>query len=265
MLVAWTTLFVAIFIGPGIAFFVGLHTSERHLREPAQTRILVELATATFVAVAVHTAFLTGFELLQFQPISELWVLPLVDRLLNYDGGRIQISVLYNLAGYILGSGAVGWYLGKQLSVLIIEGPLRFMATHKWVYELVKFDGYISAFVMTNTVEDKKVLMYSGYLSEIFLTSDGKIANIVMAECNRYYMNIEDSIPMTGTKTPLFLTRGDTLWNLFVISGENVANALFTLIQPVSLSDADIAKLDQVRSEQEPVSEASPGPAPASG
>jgi hypothetical protein len=108
---------------------------------------------------------------------------------------------------YLMVSTAWGFGVGMLVAVGIVTGPFRFLAKHKWVYDIIDRDrrgGIITAFVMTTMTEDNKVLMYRGRLHEIFMLEDGKISYVILKNCARYYMNFGDKALSTGEQLDIF-------------------------------------------------------------
>lgn len=64
--------------------------------------------------------------------------------------------------------------------------------------------GIVTAFVMTNTMERGKVLMYRGRVHEIFLIQDGKISYVILKNCAKFFMAFADDAPVTGKQLELF-------------------------------------------------------------
>jgi hypothetical protein len=135
---------------------------------------------------------------------------------------------------YILVTASIGGGLGGLVARGIMAGPLRFLATHKWIYDVIDANrkgGVITAYVMTTISQDNKILMYRGRLQEFFLSQDGKLSYVVLKNCARYYMNFEEKFPLTSEQLNLFGSKQDgrpkTMWDYLVIEGTNIANVLF--------------------------------------
>lgn len=192
-----------------------------------------ELALATVVAIIIHTILLStmsaffGFRLSTFVgPIAEYATISPTD-LVHRIADRLVRAVFYLIA-----STASGFLLGGAVAVGIVNGWLRFLAKHKWVYDIIERDrkgGIVTAFVMTTTIQDNKVLMYRGRLHEIFLLEDGKVSYVILKNCARFYMNFGDSGLTTGRQLDIFQGAGAQrrVWDYLMIDGSNIANILF--------------------------------------
>lgn len=136
------------------------------------------------------------------------------------------------------------------------------MATHKWVYEVVKFSGkrrgVVTAYVMTKTVENNRALMYKGLLQEFYLNADGRFAYIVIKNCTKYYMKFDDDAPKTGAQLSLFKSEDDggpgRVWNYLMIDGGNIANILFDPSPAILQTDRGTKALEEaIRDLQEKI------------
>jgi hypothetical protein len=113
-----------------------------------------------------------------------------------------------------------------------MQGFLSFLATHKWINEVMRSmnQGLVTAYVMTTTIENNRVLMYKGVLAEFYLNPDGKFTYVVLKTCSRYYMKFEDTAPVTSAQLQLFderRERPEGSWEYLLIDGANIANILF--------------------------------------
>jgi hypothetical protein len=151
------------------------------------------------------------------------------DVLLDQAESRIVGLFLYVLVTAALGFGAgylVGW--------LIMRGPLRFLATHRWVYQILgsiskKRSRYVSASVMTTAAtKDDRVMMYRGHVEELYLTPDGSFSYIVLHNCFRYYTRHGEPAYDTGLRVHLGGPAADhETWDFFVITGAIISNVVF--------------------------------------
>ena len=75
---------------------------------------------------------------------------------------------------------------------------MRFLARHQWAYDLKKKDGggLVTAYVMTKTIENNRILMYKGRLKEFYLNIEGQFAYVILTNCYRFYMTIQDDMPI---------------------------------------------------------------------
>jgi hypothetical protein len=244
---AWAALLgVIVVVQPGFAFFVGLYASERHPRDAGQARAMVDLALAAFIAIAIHLLFYFMFVFIHAAfKFSIIKAVVAHTDFLSLSGSQEIFEIIRILpfaAIYVLVSSALGYILGAVVSYYIVSGSLRFLATHKWVYDLLKYQedddgGYITVYVLTTIVEGAKTLMYMGYLRELYLRSDGIIANLVLYNCSRYYMVFLDDKPETTDRVPLVQYAAETDWNRFVISCDHIANVFFNQTPPLETGE----------------------------
>jgi hypothetical protein len=232
MSVVWTTVAIIALLLPGVFFFVGLATYERLSREIIRSGVVSEVALATMVAVVLHAICLsilsasTGFRLSAFLlPLAEY------DTLSHAEMLKRLARCLVPVVSYLVLTAVVGFAFGALVAVGIVNGWLRFLAKHKWIYDVIdrgRKGGIVTAFVMTTTIENGKVLMYRGRLHEVFLIADGKISYVILKNCARFYMNFGEEAPTIGKQLELF--DGSTkrrVWDYLLIDGENIANILF--------------------------------------
>jgi hypothetical protein len=231
MSVAWTTIAIILALLPGVFFFIGMATYERLSREIIRSSVVSELALATMIAIGMHVVAIsilsaTGFRLSSFlAPLAEY-----------PDAKPAQLlkpiaSRLLPAAIYLLSLGVVGFFLGCLVAIGVLKGPLRFLAMHKWVYDVLdagRKGGIVTAYVMTSLVEDGKTLMYRGRVHELFLTNDGKIAYVILKNCARFYMIFGQDGPTTSKQLKLFdAAEEGRRWDYLFIEGDNIANILF--------------------------------------
>lgn len=220
------------FLFPGVFFFIGLSTYERLSREIIRSGVISEIALATAVAVILHVVCLsllsaTGFRLSQFvMPFAQY------DAHIRPEQVVLVSQRLMPAALYLLATAALGFGLGAITSRGIVSGWLRFLARHKWIYDVVDRDrqgGIVTVFVMTTTIEDGKALMYRGRLHDVFLRPDGKIAYVTLKNCSRYFMSFAGAVPETGDPVDLFAGQNPLrrIWDYLLIDGDNIANILF--------------------------------------
>jgi hypothetical protein len=234
MSIAWTTALIVILLLPGLFFFIGLATFERLSREIVRSSAISEIGLAFVVAIAIHLVAVAILSAFKFR-FSE-FVEPL------FEFSRLNTDIFIQRAAdrlvpilvYILVTAAVGGGLGGLVARGIMAGPLRFLATHKWIYDVIDSNrkgGVITVYVMTTVSQDNKILMYRGRLQEFFLGPDGKLSYVVLKNCARYYMNFEDKFPLTSEQLNLFGSKQDgrpkAMWDYLVIEGTNIANILF--------------------------------------
>jgi hypothetical protein len=254
MSLAWTTLAVVVLLLPGILFFFGLFIPEKFTRDVAPRNALGELGAAVFVAFFVHGA---AFLLLTSSwnthtPTPSIEVL-LGALHLSGDRGPDLAEIAENLSfysasivGYLFATNLVGALLGALTGWLIVLGPLRRLARHKWVYDLIDDDpGNLTlAYILTTVQNGPHVLMYRGYLSSFALAPDGRFSYLVLKECYRYLMDLSPPSPATsqqedwleiGANSGIESSGSSTVSNVLVIEGEDIANVVFDRVRVTDL------------------------------
>ena len=185
--------------------------------------IMVSLALH-ITSISIMAAF--GFRLSQFLgPFAEASAVPISQTV------HRATSIAVPTATYILFTAFLGFCSGCIVAIGVVKGPLRFLAMHKWIYDIIDSDrkrGIITAYVMTKVIEDSKVLMYRGRLHEIFLGVDGRICYIILKNCARFYMLFGES-PTTTRQLELFGNKQAErrTWDYLQIEGEDISNVLF--------------------------------------
>jgi hypothetical protein len=232
--IAWTTILTIALLLPGLFFFIGLSFYDRLSREVVRSGVVSEVGLAIVVALFLHSISLLVLSWFGFR--LSTFILPFMQygtiddpAYVRYVVGRLPGSLIYLLVTAGLGFGA-----GYIVSLLIVLGPLRFLATHKWLYDVLASDrkgGVVTAYVMTASVENNKALMYKGRLHEFFLSQDGKISYVVLKDCTKYFLNFAGESPETTAQMNLFGTdqgtRPITSWDYLLIEGSQIANVLF--------------------------------------
>jgi len=278
MSLAWTTLAVVVLLLPGILFFVGLFLPEKFTRDVAPGNVLGELGAAVLVAVVVHgcAVLFLNSPLNVFAPRPSVAIL-LGALQLNGDGGpdlgEIALSLSSHVGAilaYILSSSLVGTGLGATTGWLIVRGPLRRLAKHRWVYDLIDDNpGNLTlAYVLTTVQNGASVLMYRGFLKAFALAPDGRFSYLVLSECYRYLMDLSPPSPTTtpqsewreiGASSGIDQSGSSAISNVLVVEGEDIANVVFDRVRVTDLKE-DFHDLESAMKEIEsPVS-----PAPSS-
>ncbi|MDB5599623.1 MAG: hypothetical protein JWN71_1667 [Xanthobacteraceae bacterium] len=235
MSVAWTTIAVIVLLLPGIFFFIGLATYERFSREIIRSGVVSEVALATMIAIVLHTIIIIlmsafgGFRLSQFAaPFLDYTKTPAIEI------GNRAAAVAFKIVAYVVVTAFVGFLAGMLVAKGVVAGPLRRLAMHKWIYDIIDVGnkgGIVTAFIMTNIIENDRALMYKGRVQEIFLNTDGNVSYIIIKNCTRYYMMLGGDKPTTSTQLELFgahqAGRSANVWDYLLIDGSKIANVLF--------------------------------------
>jgi hypothetical protein len=134
---------------------------------------------------------------------------------------------------YLAAATGTGFGLGWLLAIGVVSGPFRRFVHHKWIYDIVDVDrrgGIVTAYVMTNIVDQARIIMYKGRLHDIFLGAEGKISYIILKDCTKYFMTFKDDKLITSEQYGLFAqqkNRPESVWDRLLIDGSNIANVLF--------------------------------------
>ncbi|HEX8664481.1 MAG TPA: hypothetical protein VF744_10675 [Beijerinckiaceae bacterium] len=234
MSLAWTTVLVIALLLPGVFVLVGFAASERHSREVVRTSAVGDVALALLLSIILH--LLAGV-LLALLPIDY----PRFFRPFAYYNhfppemlSKIIRTRLWKVLIYIIATAGFGLWAGWTLGRQLVRGRFRFLATHRWIYDMIRFSegvqGTLRVFIVTSTVENNKALMYKGYYEELFLRGDGRIAYIVLYNCTKFFMDLTKETPVTGTELPLSGDGGAPMadpWNRLLVDGDNIANIYF--------------------------------------
>jgi hypothetical protein len=141
------------------------------------------------------------------------------------------VPLIWRTGSYVLVTAVIGLGAGCLVSYLASRGYLPFLIRHKWINQvgLSMKSGLVTAYVMTNTSENGRVLMYKGILAEFFQQPEGKFEYVVLKSCSRFFMTFEEA-PTTGEQLQLFrsqMGRLEGVWDFLQIEGANIANILF--------------------------------------
>lgn len=267
MSLAWTTILVLFLLLPGIAFFGGLYSPDRYSRDFGRRNPFGELALAIFVATTIH---LTAFILLQF--LNSIFASIELDNFLarvaslKWKTGHDVVSVIRVVpyfVSYLLVVTIISFLIGLAVGQKVISGPLRFLAKHRWIYELIDVKGkkgiYPIVYVMTHVQYEDKILMYRGRLHEFFVNNDGRVSYLVLKDCHRFYMHLADTAPQTSAAQyllPIEGVNGDDdevmssgEWPYLLIEGEDIANVVFDRTSNFEITKSGQLRLDELEQE----------------
>lgn len=219
---------------PGISFFIGYWARERYSREIVKSTAVGEVGMAIFVAAIIHLLMWWVLCWIDHDPFFKL-------RPLFHDSAAAAPAIWFaeKIADqiwlglwYLVGTSILGFGVGYFAAWLVMFGPLRFLATHAWAYDLmreVKARGIVTAYVFTTIVENEKAIMYSGHLEEFYLDANGWFSYVVLKDCTRFYMLMDKDHPKTGDRQPLFRIEDgkSRKWEHLVIDGKSICNILF--------------------------------------
>jgi hypothetical protein len=231
MSVAWTTIAIIVLLLPGVFFFIGVATYERLSREIIRSGVVSELAAATVIAATLHTVAIVALSMFGFRLSEFIKPLAEYDQITSAQLWSRIADRLLEVTLYLLVMAGVGLGLGRLVALGVLKGRLRFLAMHKWVYDIVaagRRGGIVTAWVMTTVIEDNRALMYKGVVHEIFLTNDGKISYVVLTNCSKFYMTFgADGLAATEQLKLFDIADEGRIWDYLQIEGSNIANILF--------------------------------------
>ncbi len=249
MSLAWSTVALLVLLLPGFLFFVGLYLPERISRDVVPGGTITQLGGIVLIAFFVHALLYAAL----MSACGSLPWLPCIgfDHALSMFSPDLKaatspkelaqnISVYrWWILAYFVGTSGLGLYVGLKTGQFIIKGPLRFLAKHSWIYDLVDTDdnSITLAYVLTNIRTGNRILMYRGFLQEYCFTPDGRISYLVLIGCSRYYLRLESKKPITtaakdwlviGQSSDGLMTDvSEKQWSYMVIEGEDIANVVF--------------------------------------
>lgn len=248
MSLAWSTVALLVLLLPGFLFFVGLYLPERISRDIIPGGTLTQLGGIVLVSFFVHaliyTVLMSGWLPSWLPGIQFDTALSVFNPDLKEAASptRLADNLSKNhwwILAYFLGTSCIGLLVGLATGKMIVKGPLRFLAKHSWIYDLVDPDdsSFTLAYVLTNIRTDDRILMYRGFLQEYCFTPEGKISYLVLFGSSRYYLKLDKEKPATtaakdwlviGQNSDGLTTDGsEKQWSFMVIEGEDIANVVF--------------------------------------
>jgi len=262
---AWSTVALLVLLLPGFLFFVGLYLPERISRDVVPGGTLTQLGGIVLVAFfinalvfSVHTTACDVFSCLpciRFDYALGAFNANLKDAVPSEALARNITENRWWILGYFLGTSTLGLYVGLKTGKLIIKGPLRFLAKHSWIYDLIDPDDntFTFAYVLTNLRTDDRILIYRGYLKEYCFTPEGTISYLVLRGCSRYYLRLGSEKPTTSPPDDWVVLgqssdgqsseAPEKQWSVMVIEGEDIANVVFDRYC-LTLTDKGLAELN---------------------
>ena len=269
MSIAWGTILLLVFIQPGLVFLFGMYSLERYSRDLGRRSPFSELAMATMAAMLAHTLmyilasvvaslshrldFLGSIygTLSQFISASDPALPP----------PQLAIKWLAGATAYLAILSLISFFVGQWTGKRIITGKLRFLAQHNWIYSLLetdqKKDLFPIAYVMTkidhSSSNHKYILMYKGYLQEFYISANGHISYLILQNCARYFLKIEDETPVvtdsnklreiTSQHAPTNATDAGE-WPYLMIEGEEIANVVFDRTNELRITRSAVQSLE---------------------
>lgn len=251
MEVAWTTIVIIALLLPGVFFFIGYATGDRYAREIVKSSAIGEVGWAIAISILIHLLAWGILSSFGFDLAFNIREIAAYDRIPRWLLANLIVARIFPLGAYILLTALVGFVAGWLVSRLAQRGYLPFLVTHKWISQVRRSmkTGLVTAYVMTNTVENNKVLMYKGILAEFYQQKEGKFEYVVLKSCSRYFMDFNEASPKTGEQLQLFgnaeLTgRPDGVWDFLQIEGGNISNILFDPSPEILITKDSAAALD---------------------
>jgi hypothetical protein len=247
MSLAWQGVALTLLIVPGIFVFLGLYAPEQFSRDVSGNTALTELALVLVAALGVHAfgVLLVGCACAAASvvPCIDLNLLlgPLVTTGAAQQAAEVHLlravvdSIGWN-AAYYVALCVLGLAAGAVVGKFITRDTLHVtrLLAHPWVYELTT--GVTYAYVLTRCAEGGRSLIYSGRLGPFRLLRDGSFAYLVLNECKRSYLVMDDE--SARTTDPVLIganSRGADeardMWerdgSLFIIYGDQIVNVVF--------------------------------------
>jgi hypothetical protein len=245
---AWSTVALLVLLLPGFLFFVGLYFPERISRDVVPGSSLTQLGGVVLIAFFLHALLYAVFV-----SLCQVWsAVPCVrlDFVLaafspDLGSGSLLKGVAANVERfrwwilvYLAATSGLGLLAGIKAGKMIVDGRLRFLAKHDWIYDLVEPDdsSYTVAYVVTNVRADDRVLMYRGFLQEYCFTAEGKVSYLVLVHAARYYLKLEERRPRpSSARNWLSVVKERSItdgapereWSYMVLEGQNIANVVF--------------------------------------
>ena len=249
MTTAWAGFAIVALLLPGVAFFLGFWARERYSREVIKSSAVGDVASAIFFALIIHLAVWTAAQIVGFDLSFHLR--PLANsNLPAWHALDLAIDRMWFALWYLFATTVLGFLGGMATGWLVMFGPLRGLATHKWIYDILKLrgsKGVVTVFVMTTTIENNRALMYKGHLEEFYLDGDGRFTYVVLRNAFRYSMNFEQDLPATSKPKAIFSASSPVKrqWDYLMIEGSNIANILFDPSGDIAETGAGTRKLDE--------------------
>lgn len=147
---------------------------------------------------------------------------------------------------YLMLTSGAGVAAGFATGRLVVNGKLRGLTQHGWVYDLTVADNLTVAYVVTHIREGDRVLMYQGFLRGFALQRDGRFSYVVLTDVLRGYLRLGER-PVTRSHDELRPIGASGLAmrshagqkarysrrerSYFVIEGEDIANAVFDRLE----------------------------------
>jgi hypothetical protein len=272
--IAWATVALLVLLLPGFMFIARLYYVERTARESTASPI-------AFLAGAIPAAFLiqvTAYSLLR----SRIDLRAVLATLQLEGSQQVPLSDLsailrassWWILAYVLVTAGLGWCLGWLLSVLIKAGYLPIFIRHGMARDLLMTAEPVWrtlllespagrflksrmktkmpvrwAYVVSNVSHAGRILMYKGILKHNYFTQDGKISYVVLDNCHRCYLDLNDvEAPKTTSAGAIQIGKNVAEGNrpvagLLMIHGSEISNIFFEwFATPFSADSMDLVK-----------------------
>lgn len=273
MSLAWSSLVLLIVLLPGVLFFVGIYLPEQFTRESEPRSPLGQLAGALLIAFVVHGlgyAILSSVCFGRFPCISIQELLNVINVAPEHSEAAPHVDKMlfafrWWILAYVLSTAFVGAGIGGAYGLLIVKRKTRGLSRHSWIYAL-NVEGLTYAYVLTKVREEDRILLYKGFLQAFGLRQDGRFSYIVLINVTRLYLKLDEAGSVTsgediqraiGQSSPSAISvpaeprkRRTRLHSLFVIEGEDIANAVFDILE-TSAEAVGAKELDAIVKEEE--------------
>lgn len=285
MSIAWSGIVLLVLLLPGFLFFVGLYFPEKFTREAAERSPLGQLAGTVLIAFVVHSSLflLNSAACGSVIPCIRLDEVLSAIALDSSRGPQVIQSVARSLEEdpvwiflYVLLAGVLGTAAGWATGLSVVNGRFRFLAQHRWVYDLKVEDQDVLtvAYVLTKVNHQGRHLVYRGFLKAFGLQRDGRFSYLLLTNVVRYYLVLEETAPVTTSPRDwIVVGRGAEYdrelpgtgrpgrkrdLSYFAIEGEDISNVIFDrhvfpFVEDVRALEGIIARVEQEQSKPAPV------------
>lgn len=262
MSIAWSTVIVVVMLLPGFLFLTGFYFPEKVTRESAPISPLGQLSSVVGIAFLLHAIFYCIINFIAY-PGGLPFVRPIaIDHfitVLRVDSGTMQPAVaaleeMFNqhalrILTYFVSTSGTGFLMGWSIGVLIVKGPLRSLASHRWIYHLIDGTsaalGLVRAHVLSKTSHSGRVIVYDGIVEEFYANANGTINHLVLKDAHSGILEISDNIPVRHANRMTIASNDQEPIQFLVLTSDDIANLYFERIPAVVTTDAARQKLQE--------------------
>ncbi|HEX6748243.1 MAG TPA: hypothetical protein VF092_13185 [Longimicrobium sp.] len=241
--IAWSTVAVLALLLPGFLFFTGLNTPEGFSRDLAPRNPLGTLSAVVLVSFVTHSVF-TAISAMTGVGVD--WAAALSVVQLSPPSGPVAAARAFaehpwRVTTYIVMSSAAGLVCGAAAGMLVVGvklrgkscAPLRFLAQHRWVYELDpgRAETIRYVHVLADLGYDGRHVLYRGRLEGFGINSDGAFAYLLISGAQQRFLRLDHkdmpggAVPHTGPLEAIGGGSSDPAH--LVIAGAAIKNVVF--------------------------------------